>query len=251
MAKQSGLGDQLFIGGYDIGGDTSAIGSLATPHTTLDVTGITSSANERIYGLRDATAEFTTFFNPGPVGGPLAGEHLALRALPYADTQVMYLHGQAIGSDAFCMTGKQINYDPNRGTDGSLAFGVNAQSNGFGADWSVQLTAGKRSDTTATNGAALDTLAAAAFGFQAHLQVFSFTGTSVVIKIQDSPDNITFTDVVGGTFTTVSAAPTFERIQSASATLSVARYLRVITTGTFSQCKFVVAINKNEAARVL
>src|SRR6266576_189669 len=190
MAKQSGLGDQLFIGGYDIGGDTSAIGSLATPHTTLDVTGITSSANERIYGLRDATAEFTTFFNPGPVGGPLAGEHLALRALPYADT-------------------------------------------------------------TVTNGAALDTLAAAAFGFQAHLQVFSFTGTSVVIKIQDSPDNITFTDVVGGTFTTVSAAPTFERIQSASATLSVARYLRVITTGTFSQCTFVVAINKNEAARVL
>lgn len=259
MAKQSGLGDQLFIGGYDIGADTSAVGSLSTPRAVLDSTGITSFANERIFGLRDANAEFTTFFNAGPVGGPLAGEHLALRPLPYTDTQLMYLHGSVLGGEAFSMVAKQLNYDPQRSQDGSFTFGVNASSNGFGADWATQVTAGKRSDTGATNGTSVDFASAAnpasaAFGFQAYLQVFSFTGTSVTIKLQESSDNAVgdaFADITGGGFTTVTAAPTFERIQSASATLTVERYIRVVTTGTFSQCTFAVTFVRNDGARVL
>jgi hypothetical protein len=251
MAKQSGLGDQLFIGGFDIGADTSAIGNLSTPRATLPSTGITASANERIFGERDGMAEFTTYFNPGPVGGPLDNEHKALRTLPLTDTQVMYLRGAGIGNDAFAMTAKQINYDPTRGDDGSFTFNVSAEANAFGADWALQLTAGKRSDTTATNGAGLDTTASLAFGFQAYLQVFSFTGTSVTIQLQDSADNVSFANLTDGQFTVVSAAPTFERIQSSSATATVRRYLRVITSGTFSQCTFAVAINKNDAARAL
>lgn len=256
MAKQSGLGDQLFIGGYDIGADVSALSDISTPRATLPSTGITSSANERIFGSRDASASFTAFFNPGPVGGPVGNEHKALRGLPTTDTQLMYLRGASLGGEAFSMVGKQINYDPSRGDDGSLTFGVSVQSNGFGADWGQQLTVGIRSDTTATNGVGVDFTTAAnptsaAFGFQAYLQVFSFTGTSVTVKLQDSPDNAAWTDVTGGAFTVVSAAPTSERIQSASATLSVARYLRVITTGTFSQCSFAVTATRNDGARVL
>lgn len=253
MPKQSGLGNQLFIGGYDIGADVSDISSISTPRATLPATGITMSAQARMFGQRDAMAEFNNFFNPA------AGEtHSILKTLPTADTQVMYLVGTTLGDEAFSMLGKQINYDPQRGDDGSLKFGVSAQSNAFGGDWGSSLTAGKRSDTTATNGTSVDFAtaanpASAAFGFQAYLQVFSFTGTSVTIKLQESSDNAVgdpFADVTGGAFTAVTSLG-HQRIQSASDTLSVERYLRVVTTGTFSQCTFAVTVTRNDAARVI
>ena len=251
MAKESGLGDQLFIGGRDIGADTSAIGGLTTPRSVYDMTGITKSAFERILGTRDASGEFTGFFN-----STLNQTHDTLKALPTADTQLMYLHGTTLGNESFVINGKQLNYDFNRPADGSLSIGVHVDSNNFGGDWTTQLTPGKRSDTTATNGTGVDmgsvaNPAAAAFGFVAYLQVFSFTGTSVTIKLQDSTDNISFADVTGGAFTVVSSSPGFERIQSASPTLSVNRYMRVATTGTFSQCTFAVTVARPDALRIL
>lgn len=251
MAKTSGLGDQLFIGGNDIGANVSAIGTISTPRAVLEGTAITMSANARIFGQRDASAEFTAYFDPAALAS-----HSVLKPLPLTDTNVMYLRGTNLGDESFNIVGKQLNYDGTRATDGSFTLGVAIQSNGFGADWASQLTAGKRSDTVATNGTGVDFTtaanpAAAAFGFQAYLQVFSFTGTSVTIQLQDSTDNISFGNITGGAFTVVSAAPTSERIQSASATLSVARYVRVITSGTFSQCTFAVTFARNDSLRAL
>ena len=249
MSKQSGLGDQLFIGGYDIGADIQAIGSLSTPRETLPATNITQSAMARLYGKRDGNAEFLAYFNDAT-----NETHSRLKLLPTADTNLMYLRGTTLGNEGFGMTAKQINYDPNRGDDGSLMFTVTNQANAYGADWGRQLTAGKRSDTTATNGSSVDFLGGSlAFGFQAYLQVFSFTGTSVTIKVQESSDDAVgdpFTDVSGGGFTTVTGI-TSERIQSVSDTLTVERYLRVVTTGTFSQCTFAVIFTRNEALRAI
>lgn len=250
MTKQSGLGDQLFIGGYDIGADVMSINSLSTPRETLPATGITQFANARLFGKRDGMAEFTTFFNPTA----LVQEHARLKLLPTADTNLMYLRGTGLGSPGLGMVAKQLNYDPTRGDDGSLTFGVNLNSNGFGADWGVQLTAGKRSDTVATNGTGVDLGGGSlSFGFTAHLQVFSFTGTSVTIKLQESSDNgvgDAFADVSGGAFTVVNGI-TSERIQSVSPTLTVERYLRVVTTGTFSQVTFAVIVDRPDALRAL
>ena len=249
MAKQTGLGDQLFIAGYDIGGDVSAIGSLSTPRETLPSTGITKFANERLFGKRDAQAEFTTYFNVAT-----DQEHSALKTLPTTDRQVMYLRGTSLGDESFGMVAKQLNYDPARGDDGSLTFGVSAMSNAYGGDWCNQLTAGKRTDTTATNGTGVDFgTGSLSFGFQAYLQVFSFTGTSVTIKLQESSDNgggDAFADVSGGAFTVVTGR-TDERIQSVSDTLTVERYLRVVTTGTFSNVVFAVSVCRNDALRAI
>lgn len=245
MAKQTGLGDQLFIGGYDIGADVSAIGSLSTPRETLDATGITRSAMERLFGKRDGQAEFTTYFNKAT-----DQEHLALRDLPRTDTQLMYLRGTTLGGESFSMTAKQLNYDPSRGDDGSFTFGVNVVGNAFGADWGSQLTAGKRTDTTATNGTAIDTLASASFGFQAYLQVFSFTGTSATVTLEDSADNLSFLPISGGAFTAATGR-TFQRIQSSSDTGTVRRYIRAVTSGTFSNVVFAVSITKNDALRAI
>lgn len=249
MAKQSGLGDQLFIGGYDLGADINSIGSLSTPRAALEATGITASAMERMFGGRDAQGEFTSYFNDAT-----DRVHTRLKLLPNTDVHVMYLRGTTIGNPGLAMVGKQVSYDPTRGTDGSLLFATSIPSTTYGADWGKQLTAGKRSDTTATNGTGVDFgTGSTAFGFQAYLQVFSFTGTSVTIKLQESSDNgagDAFADVTGGAFSSVTGV-TAERIQSTSDTLTVERYLRVVTTGTFSQCTFAVVVERNNALRVI
>ncbi len=249
MAKQSGLGDQLFIGGYDIGADTSAIGGLSTPRATLPGTGITQSGMARLFGTRDGMAEFTTFFNDAD-----DAEHEALRGLPRTDVHLMYLRGATRGNAGIGMVGKQIDYAPTRGDDGSLTFGVSVQANAYGLDWGRQLTAGKQTDASATNSASVDLgTGSLAFGFQAYLQVFSLGSGTPTVKIQTSSDDggsDAFADLTDGSFGTVSAQ-TGVRIQSSSATLTVERYVRVVTTGTFTNLAFAVLINRNEGTRAI
>jgi hypothetical protein len=162
----------------------------------------------------------------------------------------MYLRGAGIGSEAFCMVGKQIDYNPNRGDDGSLLFTTSAQSNGFGADWADQLTAGKVTHASGASTTGLDTLAAASFGWQAYIQVFSLGSGTAEITIEDSADNSAWLTLSGAEFTDATTR-TFERIQSSSATATVRRYLRVTTSGTFTDLVFAVAITKNDNTRAL
>lgn len=86
-----------------------------------------------------------------------------------------------------------------------------------------------------------------AFGAQAYLQVTGFTGTSVTVAVQDSADGVTYTAVTGLTFTAVTAAPNWQRLATAG-NVTVRRYLRVATTGTFSSATFSVAVNRNLSA---
>jgi hypothetical protein len=192
----------------------------------------------------------TTFFNHVAVTG---ATHEKLAALPRTDVILTYCRGTTLGDPAASLVGKQVNYDPTRGDDGMLTFGVSTQSNGFGIEWGQQLTAGIRTDSAATNGASIDTLASASFGGQAYLQAFSFVGTDVTVKIQDSADNSTFADVAGFAFTQITGGtPSAERI-ALSNTATLRRYLRVstATTGGFTSLAFAVNVIKNEAAGVV
>lgn len=245
MARQSGLGDQLFIGGRDIGADISSISNLSTSRETLPSTGITKSAMERLFGKRDGQAEFVSYFNDAT-----NQEHEALKGLPRTDVHLMYCRGEAVGNEAVGMVGKQVNYDPTRGDDGSLTFGVSIQANAYGIDWCDQLTAGKDTHASPTNGTSIDTGASASFGFQAYLQVFSVGSGTVEIDLQDSADNVSFAAITDGAFTDATGR-TAERIQSSSATATVRRYVRVITSGTFTNAVIAVAINKNVATRAI
>ena len=242
MPKTSGLGDNFYVGSYNLSGDINALGTIGGSVGTLDVTSIQSYGYERIGGLRTGTLEFTSLFNKD------AGqEHVALSALPYTDVIMTYCRGTTLGSPAASMTSKQINYDPSRGDDGSMTFSVSAQANGYGLEWGQLLTAGIRTDTAATNGSSIDTTASKSFGGQAYLHVTDFTGTDVTIKIQDSADNSNWTDVTGFTFGSITST-TSARIQLGS-TATVRRYLRVITTttGGFTSVSFAVNVVKNTA----
>ena len=245
MSKSSGLGDALFIQGFDASGDIQQLGNIGGGPALLNFTAINKSAYERIGGLRSGQIEFTAFHNHVAVTG---GTHEKLAALPRTDVILTYCRGTALGDPAASLVGKQVNYDPTRGDDGMLTFGVSGQSNGYGIEWGVQLTAGIRTDTAATNGSSIDTLASASFGGQAYLQAFSFTGTDVTVKIQDSADNATFADVASFAFTQITGGtPLAERIALGS-TATLRRYLRVstVTTGGFTSLAFAVNVIKNE-----
>ena len=245
MSKQTGLGDQLFIAGRDIGADINAISNLSTPRETLPGTDITQSGMARLFGKRDAHGEFTSYFNPAA-----DRSHLTLSPLPVADVQLMYLRGAGVGSEALCMIGKQLDYAGSRGDDGSFTFNTTIDSNAFGADWCRQLTAGKVTHASGASTTAVDTTASAAFGFQAYLQAFSIGSGTATVTIEDSADNVSFATLAGGVFTGVTASTT-ERLQSSSATATVRRYIRVTTSGTFTNLVFAVAVNKNDNTRVI
>jgi hypothetical protein len=248
VAKTSGLGDALYIAGYNASGDIQALGSIGGGPALLNVTGIDKSAYERIGGLRSGQIEFTAFFNHDSV---TPATHEKLSALPTSDVTLTYCRGTTVGDFAASLVAKQVNYDPSRADDGMLTFAVSAQSNGFGIEWGRQLTAGIRTDTVPTTGTGIDTTASASFGAQAYLQVFSFTGTDATVKIQDSADNVTFADVAGLSFTPIAAAPTSERI-TVSNTTTIRRYVRAVTvtTGGFTSLNFAVNFVKNESLGV-
>ena len=248
MAKTSGLGDNLYIAGFDASGDIQQLGSISGGPALLNFTDITRSAYVRQGGHRSGQIEYTAFFNTVPVAG---GTHEKLAALPRTDQILTYCRGTTLGDPAASLVSKQINYDPTRADDGMLTFAVSAQSNGYGIEWGRQLTAGIRTDTAATNGTGIDTTASASFGGQAYLQVFAFTGTDVTVKIQDSADNVSFADVAGFSFTQVTAGPTSERI-ALSNTATLRRYLRAVTvtTGGVTSVSFSVNVIKNDVAGV-
>lgn len=247
MTKETGLGDHLSISGYDLSGDIGSIKRIGGGlKGTQNVTGIDKRAYERKGLLRDGGFDFTSFFNTDP-----GAATTRLKTLPTSDVVGTYHHGAAIGNPAASAIAKQIDYNPNRGVDGSLTVDTSLEANGFGLEWGEQLTAWQRTDVAGTNGASLDAGASSANGLQAYLHVYAFVGTNVTIKIQESSDNGAgdpFADVVGGDFTLVTGI-TSQRIATSNA-LSVERYLRVVTSGTFSSVTFSVMCVRNKFAVV-
>lgn len=244
MSKQSGLGDNLYVGGYDLSGDIGSLGKIGGGPAAGDVTGIDKSAFERIGLTRDGGIDFTSYFNPAS-----NMSHDRLGNLPTADVQLHYCRGTSLGAPGAAMIAKQVGYNGNRATNGAFTFQTQTVGSGFGLEWGRQLTAGKRTDSSATNGASIDTAASASFGAQAYLQVFAVTGTSVTVTIQDSADDSSFANVTGLTFTAATGITT-ERLATAN-TATIRRYLRAVTTGTFSNAVFSVIVVKNENAGVV
>lgn len=148
--KQTGLGDHFAFGGYLIGGDIQQL-AMHGGIKTIDSTDITQSAHSRLAAQRDGQMQLTAYMNPSA-----GAEHAAFSPLSRADIITMYLRGQAVGNPVLCQQSLQLNYDPTRGTDGSLLEKVDCDADRYGQEWGVQLTAGPRTDTAAANGASYD-----------------------------------------------------------------------------------------------
>lgn len=256
MTKQSGLGDNLYVAGYNLSGDVGSLEAINGGVDALAVTGIDKSAVERLGGLRDGAIDFTAYFNDAN-----DQEHEALASLSRNDRLATYCRGTALGSPAAVMNAKQIGYDPSRGEDGSLTEKVQLVADDFGLQWGNLLTPGVQTvPSGTTNGTGVDLAAATTFGLQAVLQVFAIVADingTLDVKLQESSDNGVgdpWADVVGGAFAQINIGalpPRAERIATAAG-LTVERYLRIVATsgGTFTSAQIAVAVVKNEVATV-
>jgi hypothetical protein len=236
------LGDDFYFGGYRIGGDIQQLQVSGGP-ALLDVTDITQSAHSRLGGQRSGTLSLTAFSDAA------AGqEHAAFSPLSRSDIICTYLRGQAVGNPAASCQALQLNYDYTRAADGMLTEKIDLNSDNYGLEWGIQLTAGLRSDTTATTGAAYTDTGQTAFGAQAYLQIVSFTGTSVDVTIAQATSS-------GGSYSTLidfgSQTGRGAWRQSVSNVTTVDQYLKVDTAGTFTQVSFVVAWVRNQIAGVV
>lgn len=241
MTKQSGLGDGYYHHGVDLSGDIGSLSRVGGGNSPLELTGIDKGGYERVGGERDAEIALASWFNP-----TAAQAHPTFDALPRTDVIQTYLRGQAIGQPGFCQVAKQANYDGTRGNDGSLIFDVDGLANGFGGEWTRNMS-GKAIRTVAGNDASFDDTALSTFGLQAWLHVFALTGTNVLISVQDSADNISFADL-GTVFASVTAVPNAQRIAIAG---NIRRYVRSsVTGGTFSSVTYAVFACRNETAVV-
>lgn len=85
-------------------------------------------------------------------------------------------------------------------------------------------------DTNTTTGTSYDGGTATSTGWTAHLHVSLVDGGSWVVKIEDSADNSSWSDVTGGAFTAATGA-TQQRLSSASGA-TLRRYTRCTATRT-------------------
>lgn len=242
MAKESGIGDSLYVAQFDLSGDVGAVTAAEATRAVLDVSAIQDPAMSRIVGLKDGHIDFMAFWNTA-----VGQEHLALSTMPATDRIVSFFHGSTVGNAAASCVGKQITYAPTRGQDGSLSISTNVQGNGYGLEWSGggngdgMLTTGKQTFASGTqSGTSIDYGSVSTlFGLAGYLHVFSLGSGTPTVTVQDSADNVTFAAVTGGAFTAISAA-TSERIQTAVGA-TVRRYVRIQVTGTYTN--LVCAVN--------
>lgn len=251
MAKESGLGDSLWVDEFDLGGDVGQVQRIGCPITVEEVPGIKMRAQDRLGLLHDGGIDFSAWFNPASTLGA-EGAHTVLKGRPTTDRQITYFHTLLQGGVAASLLSKQVTYDGTRGANGSFSFAINSLANGWGLDWGVQLTDTPRTDASATSPATGLDLGASptsySQGWAAYLHVKSLASGTATITIQDSANNSAFTSLTDGAFAAVTGAGV-QRIASSSATATVRRYARVITTGTFSDLVMAVNFVRYEVAK--
>lgn len=251
MAKSSGLGDGLILNGYDLSGDVGAVQRIASPKPTLDVTGLNSSAHERIQGPGDGGIDFNAFFNDAT-----GQEHLALKAKT-DPAYVMYLNGSTLANPCAMLVALQTNYDWSRGNDGSLVGSIQTLSKGHvagtitnvGLEWGKQVTAGKITHASATSSTG-DVTTQSTAGAAAQLQISSIGSGTPTFLIEDSSDTTNGIDGVWATLITftINTANTGERLTVSG---TVDKGLRARTTGTFTNAVFVMGLRRGTAQDVV
>jgi len=239
MAKSSGLGQALFVQGYDLSTDASALDGAGYNQEMLEITGIDKSATERVAGRLESSITINGWFDNADDKAHEA--YTVSNKLPTGDRAVTYLLGTAISEPALFLNAKQANYDVTNSPGNALAttamFSSTASVSGFdGTAFGVMLDAGATTYTSTTNGTTVDQSASSAAGSVACLQFVSGVSvSSLVAKIQHSSDGGSWSDII--TFSTISANTPTAEIVSMEGTVN--RYVRVQYTlsGTNAKCQ--------------
>jgi hypothetical protein len=238
MAKQSGLGQQFYMHGYDLSGDVGSLSGVSSPRGSMDVTAINKSAFERVLTRTDGKLTFSVFFNTA------AGqEHEKLSTLPTADQIVTWLFSSTAGDVAAGLVAKQIGYNWSRPADGSLLGTVECEGQGAPLEWGKSLTAGKVTHASAGSSASVDDGAGSSNGLAGYLQFFSRASGTPTFLVEHSADNAIWATLL--TFDTTGGATPFGERKTVSGTVN--RYLRATTTGVFTDAVFALVYRRGTA----
>lgn len=143
-----------------------------------------------------------------------------------------------LGNRCGLMTTVQ-QYDPRAAANDAVRYSA-AGSAAEGARLAGRLLHPLTSESATGDYASVDNSASTAFGAVGQIHVTSFTGTSATVKIQDSPNDSVWADLI--TFSSVTGV-TSERLTASG---TVDRYLRAqISAGTFSEITFAVSAARN------
>ena len=251
MAKGTGLGQSLYIGGYDLSGDVGSIDEASCPVNALNVTPINKSGVERILGRRDGQLSFTSFFNAAT-----DAEHDALKGLPTADVLALWLFGSTRGDVCAALSAKQVDYNMNEGADGSLTFKVQL----LGAIGSFleygEVLVAKSTHSSATDETGIDFGSQTTVGAVGFLQHFGAadpipTGT-IEYDIEDSSDSSNGIDGSWANLLAFSnvATPWAEIAERVAVDGTVERWVRASTNGTFTNADFAMGLRRRAANEV-
>jgi len=238
MAVQNGLNVRLYVMGFDLSGSANAIDSMGYSQALLDTTPLNKEAQTRMVGLNDGTLSVNSYFDTGATGNHALYSSNSGK-LPTADQVVLVPMGSAVGDPAIGISGKQAEYNVSRSDGSVITQSIGYSGNGMGGEFGVMLTAHDDTHSSATNGTSVDNGASSANGAVGYIQIFALASGTVVAKIQHSADNSTFADLISFTSTAAASAPTAYR---ATATGTINRYTRVITSGTFSNAQIASQI---------
>ena len=236
MAKSSGLGQALFVQGYDLSTDASTLSGAGYTQEVLDTTGIDVSATERVAGRADSPLVINGWFDNADDKA-----HEAYKSLPTGDRVVTYLLGTAITEPALFLNSKQSEYNvqnqPGNALATQVSFASNASISGdTGINFGVMLDAGATTYSSSSNGTTVDQSAGTTAGSVACLQFVSGSSvSSFVVKVQHSTNGASWSDLT--TFSTISANTPTAEIKTSSGTVN--RYVRLTTTlsGTNGKCQ--------------
>jgi hypothetical protein len=144
MTVLTGQGE-LFAGGYDISNDVAALNRIGGGPNLIDVSAADLVGFQRIAGRFDGEFSVSVLFDPDVA-------HVPLSALPTTAVPLMFaMPGTAAGDYVAMLVAKYANYDPSIGNDLAAMFAVQAlASEGAPLEWGRMITAGKRTDTSAT-----------------------------------------------------------------------------------------------------
>jgi hypothetical protein len=187
---------------------------------TAEVSAFGSSAKEYIVGLQDGTVSLSGMFD-----GTATGTDVVFSAVLGSTTKqnvIVAPSGHSNGASAIVLESDDTSYEVSGAVADVVQTSAEFQSSD-GVEHGKILSSGLAITATGS-GTSVDNAASSANGGVGFVSVPTNTRNgNITVKIQQSADNSTFTDLI--TFTVVSStAKTFERVEVAG---TVARYLRV------------------------
>lgn len=159
----------LFSGGYDVSSDIAALSGAGGGPNLIDTSSLDAAGFKRIAGRFDGRLIASVLYNP-------TGAHIPFDDLPTTLVPVMFaMPGTAAGDFAAMLVGKQVNYSLSDGNDLAAIFTLDTlASEGYPFEWGKMITAGKRTDTSATaSGTGID------LGVPAGVSATNITSSSV------------------------------------------------------------------------